>query len=382
MRRSPAVHRTGTAPIAIARPASVTSITFRRLQRSTYTPAGSPRTAYAAYVAAAITPTSSAEACSSSTATSGSATVVTAVPSCETDWPNQSRRKFAHSALSAASITRCERRSARSRRALRRARPRPPSLSRPGRRTRSRAPHPDRESSGRRRYGSTRTPRSPSARAPRAARRRGSCRGGSGFGRRDAGRERRPAPLHRHLRPHAHLRRDPLADHQHLLDPTLGPLRIVRPHRLERPPLVERKLTRICRAETAREPLRALAELAVARQQRVERVSERDLRRQDGALDIAGVQLADDVLGVDVEHVQAPQRHHRPEREGVELSSPLLEPLVLRDGRGVRQALEERDLRIEHPLRGRLVSRELIVGDLREHLVDLGLQPVLHVPIA
>src|SRR5207248_3261025 len=82
--------------------------------------------------------------------------------------------------------------------------------------------------------------------------------------RRHVGTERRPAPLRVRLRSHAHLRRDPLADRQHLLDPALGLLRIVRPHRLERPPLVERKLGRACCAIASREPLRALTELAVA----------------------------------------------------------------------------------------------------------------------
>src|SRR5262249_7489195 len=78
---TPSAQASGTLAISTARPRSAATITGRRGQRSTQTPAGSPTSSQAALAEAGSTPTAKVDAGSAPVATSGQATRVTAEPS-------------------------------------------------------------------------------------------------------------------------------------------------------------------------------------------------------------------------------------------------------------------------------------------------------------
>jgi hypothetical protein len=73
--------------------ASAMSITRRRGSRSTHAPAGRPISTHGSHAAATNRPTTNAPACSDTTATSGTATAETVLPSLLTVSPTQKWRR-------------------------------------------------------------------------------------------------------------------------------------------------------------------------------------------------------------------------------------------------------------------------------------------------
>ena len=90
---TPAAAATGTEPMTTSRDASHAISIGRLASRSTTSPAGSAMIRNGSVLAVASRPTLNVDACSRTTAISGTASRVTAEPSSLTAWPDHSSRK-------------------------------------------------------------------------------------------------------------------------------------------------------------------------------------------------------------------------------------------------------------------------------------------------